>query len=150
MAKCEKCYHNKVCINGANYKNVETCNHFKDKSLIVELPCKVGSTVFILIDESKKFGGSYIKEEKVVEISTTGRIWTDDCCYDDDDIGKMLFFTREEAEAVLEERETMTLEEAIKKYETDSAELLKVGAVEPAEEKQQIVDWLKELKEYRR
>lgn len=43
----------------------------------------------------------------------------------------------------------MTLEEAIEKYETDSAELLKVGAVEPAEEKQQIVDWLKELKEYR-
>lgn len=43
----------------------------------------------------------------------------------------------------------MTLEEAIEKYETDSAELLKVGAVEPAEEKQLIVDWLKELKEYR-
>lgn len=105
MAKCERCYHNKVCINGANHKNAESCIHFKDKDLITELPCKVGSTVFILIDESKKFGGSYIKEEKVVEISTTGRIWTDDCYYDDDDIGKMLFFTREEAQAVLEERE---------------------------------------------
>lgn len=41
----------------------------------------------------------------------------------------------------------MTLEETIEKYKTDSTELLKVGAVEPAEEKQQIVDWLKELKE---
>lgn len=37
MAKCEKCYHNKVCINGANYKNAESCIHFKDKELIAEL-----------------------------------------------------------------------------------------------------------------
>ena len=37
MSKCERCYHNKVCIDGANYKNVETCNHFKDKELIAEL-----------------------------------------------------------------------------------------------------------------
>ena len=43
----------------------------------------------------------------------------------------------------------MTLEEIIEKYETDSAELLEVGAVEPAEEKQLIADLLKELKEYR-
>jgi hypothetical protein len=153
MANCEKCYHNKVCINGANHKNAESCINFKDKDLIAELPCKVGSTVFILIDELKKFGGPYIKEEKVVEISTTGRIWTYGCCYDDDDIGKMLFFTREEAKAVLKEREnsvkTMTLDNLIKKYETESAELLKVGAVEPAEEKQLIADLLKELKEYR-
>ena len=45
--------------------------------------------------------------------------------------------------------EKMTVDDIISKYETDSAELLKVDAVEPAEEKQQIVDWLKELKEYR-
>jgi hypothetical protein len=45
--------------------------------------------------------------------------------------------------------EKMTVDDIISKYKTDSAELLKVGAVEPAEEKQQIVDWLKELKEYR-
>lgn len=37
----------------------------------------------------------------------------------------------------------------ITKLETESAEMLKVGAVEPAEEKQQIADLLKELKEYR-
>lgn len=34
----------------------------------------------------------------------------------------------------------------ITKLETESAEMLKVGAVEPAEEKQQIADLLKELK----
>ena len=40
----------------------------------------------------------------------------------------------------------MQLDNLIEKYETDSAELLKVGAVEPAEEKQLIADRLKELK----
>jgi hypothetical protein len=44
---------------------------------------------------------------------------------------------------------TMQLDNLIEKYETDSAELLKVGAVEPAEEKQLIANLLKELKEYR-
>jgi len=43
----------------------------------------------------------------------------------------------------------MQLDSIIEKYETDSAELLKVGAVEPAEEKQLIANLLKELKEYR-
>ncbi len=41
------------------------------------------------------------------------------------------------------------IDKLIEKYETDSAEMLKVGAVEPAEEKQLIADLLKELKEYR-
>ena len=43
----------------------------------------------------------------------------------------------------------MQLDNLIEKYESDSAELLKVGAVEQAEEKQLIADLLKELKEYR-
>lgn len=103
MAKCENCYHRKVCIDSANFRNADNCRQHKDKSLIVELPCRVGDKVYILIDESEKFGGSYIKEEKIVEISTAGRIWTDDCYYDSDDVGKMLFFSREEAERALEE-----------------------------------------------
>ena len=76
------------------------CEHYKDKSLIIELPCKASDKVYILIDESEKFGGAYIKE-----LSTAGRIWTDSCYYDSDDIGSILFFTREEAERALKERE---------------------------------------------
>lgn len=37
MNKCNKCYHNKVCLDSANYKKAENCSQFKDKSLIVEL-----------------------------------------------------------------------------------------------------------------
>lgn len=40
----------------------------------------------------------------------------------------------------------MLIDDEIVKLETESAEMLKVGAVEPAEEKQQLADWLKELK----
>lgn len=40
----------------------------------------------------------------------------------------------------------MLIDDEITKLETESAEMLKVGAVEPAEEKQQLADWLKELK----
>lgn len=67
---------------------------------------RVGSTVYIPIDKSNRFRyGSYIREEKVTEISTAGRIWTDSCYYDVDDFGKTVFLTRDEAERALKERE---------------------------------------------
>lgn len=112
MAKCENCYHYEACLYFLSKENKVlnntegfVCEHYKDKSLIVELPCRVGDTVYILIDESEKFGGSYIKEEKVAEISTAGRIWTNDCYYDSDDVGKTIFLSREEAERALESLE---------------------------------------------
>lgn len=38
MPKCENCYHHDICIfHGAS--GCERCMHYKDKSLIVELPC---------------------------------------------------------------------------------------------------------------
>ena len=103
MPKCENCYHQEACEYFFDFKfTVENCNTYKDKSLVVELPCKVGDTLYVIIDES---GGAYIKQEKAVEISTEGRIWTDDCYYDSDDVGRMIFFTREEVEKALEDLE---------------------------------------------
>lgn len=37
MSKCEKCYHKKVCINGANYKTSEKCKHFIDEASVIKL-----------------------------------------------------------------------------------------------------------------
>ncbi len=34
MPKCETCYHNKFCIDGANYKYAQDCKNYKDKVLI--------------------------------------------------------------------------------------------------------------------
>ena len=117
MAKCENDYHAEICNSYPNSGLPpkmrqelvnKGCEHYKDKSLIIELPCRVGDTVYILIDESEKFGGTYIKE-----VSTAGRIWTDRCYYDSYDTDGMLFFSREEAEKALEEREEREKNEKI-------------------------------------
>ena len=115
MTKCERCYHNKVCINGANYKNVETCNHFKDKDLIAELPCKVGDVVYTNLSMS----GWYMRiadrpyKATIVYIGINGVdnymnvVLKNDnmLSFKFSDIGKSVFLTREEAEAALEECE---------------------------------------------
>ena len=107
MTNCERCYHNKVCINGANHKNAESCIHFKDKDLIAELPCKVGDELF-------EISGSEIYIWEVMEIIINLDInfecgdaefehyWDS---FTQSDIGEKIFLTFEEAEAVLEERE---------------------------------------------
>ena len=28
MSKCNNCYHNKICTDGANYKTVKSCKHY--------------------------------------------------------------------------------------------------------------------------
>lgn len=53
MAKCEKCYHKPICIYNAfnvynNSLENEECEHFKDKDLIAELPCRIDDTVYSL------------------------------------------------------------------------------------------------------
>lgn len=113
MTKCERCYHNKVCINGANHKNAESCIHFKDKDLIAELPCKVGEILYV-IDYDCDSERSYIEKVKChsIEICDEDDISiyceTIESQYDTyipDDFGEVIFRTREEAKAVLEERE---------------------------------------------
>lgn len=39
---CKDCIHYALC----KFMDGEICNHFKDKSLIIELPCKVGDVVY--------------------------------------------------------------------------------------------------------
>ncbi len=50
--KCEKCIHYSVCEFKRSIDDT-LCDHFKDKSLFVELPCKVGDKVYI---EEKSWG----------------------------------------------------------------------------------------------
>ena len=51
MSKCENCIHNVICSADAYFKSIDDCEkyccHYKDKSLFVELPCKVGDKVYI-------------------------------------------------------------------------------------------------------
>lgn len=53
MKKCENCVHYDVCeelwqMNGIPKVGVSQCAFFKDKSLFVELLCKVGITLYFL------------------------------------------------------------------------------------------------------
>ena len=37
MSKCNNCYHNKVCIDSANYKNAENCRQYVSEKDVQEV-----------------------------------------------------------------------------------------------------------------
>lgn len=55
---CKDCYHNEICPLWDDYNDIPYCDgysdfcnnydHFKDKSLIVKLPCKVGDEAYLI------------------------------------------------------------------------------------------------------
>ena len=56
MASCKDCMHEKVCDyfeGDLNEEGAENCVYFKDRNRFVELPCKVGDTVYVKM----QFGG---------------------------------------------------------------------------------------------
>lgn len=95
---CENCYHYNACAYFLRKENKRLgsaegfiCEHFKDKSLIVELPCRVGD---ILWTHSSITG-------KPISFTVPDIHWIIDA----DNFGKDVFLTREEAERASEERE---------------------------------------------
>lgn len=101
MATCKDCIHYDVCIDH------EECRDFKDSSRFVELPCKVGDTVYRLIHGT-------INEYKVVSINYhVCSTFTDytitskhlsapvNFNFSVNAIGKIVFLSREEAEQAL-------------------------------------------------
>lgn len=111
MAKCENCYHYEACLNSlSGYKvlnNTEgfVCEHYKDKSLIVELPCRFGDDLFWISDENEvkcqknAIVGIVVKDNGFEVLDTDNNI---------DKIGtRYAYLTREEAERALESLEEM-------------------------------------------
>lgn len=109
MSKCENCIHNEVCDREVGYGYAE-CPHHKDKSLFVEIPCKVGDTVYIsdfaevmeaFVSNIQMFYNYLTKEiEKVVDLRIIGNF---SIHKNFNDFGKTVFLTKEDAEAKLEE-----------------------------------------------
>ena len=116
MASCKDCMHEKVCdyyAGDLNEEGAEKCVCFKDRNRIVELPCKVGDTVYVIDDMGD--------EEYSVAPCTISAIRYE--CKETDRkiiimtesflapftnswvLGKTVFLTREEAERTLKERE---------------------------------------------
>ena len=50
MSKCENCIHYDVCL----FTKDKVCDHFKDKSLFVELPCEWGKDVYTVVKGCKR------------------------------------------------------------------------------------------------
>lgn len=111
--KCKDCYHFDVC--NTILKNALSCDDndcsqecqlFKDKSRIVELPCKVGDTVYFI-----KSAFTYLKEPKAEIVKTIitaeyDTIYkTQNRAFNIAVIGETVFLTKEEAEQALRERE---------------------------------------------
>lgn len=120
MPKCRNCVHWEVCreyVTGLaaargvdlNMDELEAvlkcddCENFKDRSRFVQLPCKVGDTIYRLKDGK-------VTKEQVVEfgISSRGVVLYRTLGYElgySDYFGNSLFFSKEEAEQALKERE---------------------------------------------
>ena len=97
-----KCSKNEIPM--ASSKSMENyCNFFKDRSRFVELPCKVGDVI-----HSIEHG--YIKNDSVTNIVYYANInefviQAHFTCFNEKAFGKTIFFTKEEAEQALKERE---------------------------------------------
>lgn len=127
MPKCRNCVHWEACreyvtglaaargvdLDATELEQIfdsDDCDHFQDRSRFVELPCKVGDTVYVI--------ESIAGEEKIIQdhVETMGigyyadgiNIYQFDGIKTDgyfSDFGKTVFLTREAAELALKERE---------------------------------------------
>ena len=118
MASCKDCMHEEVCSifsSDLNEDGAEKCVGFKDRNRFVELPCKVGDTMYILTNDSPTgIEESQVKKIELIKMQSKTKIrLTVPCVYDDwgsaqweigvNDFGKTAFLTREEAEKALKE-----------------------------------------------
>ena len=116
MASCKDCVHVEVCCEknlhvavGMNiiprfkYKRIEQeCKNFKDRSRFVELPCKLGDTVYYF----NSAGEIYSQKVSGFIVNFVGILVDSDVMFDSHLMGDRFFSTREEAEAALKERES--------------------------------------------
>ena len=110
------CIHYDVCYENCDgmdmyalmqSKKVEKfCNNFKDKSIYIELPCKVGDTIYF--DTYRRGESIGVQPHKVAKVDVVVSTERPFGCVGADiydwQFGKTVFLTREEAEKALEER----------------------------------------------
>lgn len=73
-------------------------------------PCKVGDTVYFIIDDDESDEGKYISKQQINDVSTKGIFVSDSLLVENcndfipySDFGKSAFLSEEEAEQALEE-----------------------------------------------
>lgn len=120
MKTCKDCIHYDVCHAVMTMGEIQecaesVCKNFKDKTLVLDLPCKVGQPIYKIWSCGKH--GKKIAEFTVNHINIANlpdiEILYSKCCdfsgrryvAKQSDIGKTIFLTREEAEQALKEHE---------------------------------------------
>ena len=95
---CKDCLHNEMCY-GTHTDDSPTCCDFKDKSLYIELPCKVGDKVYVI-------DCGYIKETvfEYATIEMGDYVTLYDEYQNELKFEYNTFHSREEAEKALKER----------------------------------------------
>lgn len=99
MKTCKDCYHQKACqamLEAQGYSVSESyigdatrCDTFKDKALVIDLPCEIGRTVFII--------GSKYRHGRIEHWINTGKFKLSDI----PKLRKTVFLTIEAAEQAL-------------------------------------------------
>ena len=107
MASCKECLYGDVCFTVLDSMQ---CQHFKDRSRFVELPCKVGDTVYLLHNVYNNILAYSVSKilinsgEPIIEIVEAERR-IHFLHLPARELNKSLFFTKEQAEQALKERE---------------------------------------------
>lgn len=105
MATCKDCVHFEVCREYAEgleqLLTCHGCEDFKDRSRFVELPCKLGDTVYYF----NSAGEIYSQKVSGFIVNFVGILVDSDVIFDSHLMGDRFFSTRKEAEQALKERE---------------------------------------------
>ena len=106
MASCKECIHFDRCKGLYKFDRLQKavskgCSYFKDRSQFVELPCKLGDTVYYFNSAGKIFS----QKVSGFIVNFVGILVDSDVMFDSHLMGDRFFSTREEAEQALKERE---------------------------------------------
>lgn len=113
MASCKECIHYCVCkavadtgkfvLDTERPDQSERCPNFADKSRFIELPCKIGDTVWVIVNGIKKPLEAQVRSvdiKNTIDINTAVKGYYS-VTVNSGDFGKSLFLTKEEAEEAL-------------------------------------------------
>ena len=107
MAICENCIHYELCSSisikkiGISLIPQDECCGYKDRSRFVELPCKLGDTVYYFNSD----GEIYSQKVSGFIVNFVGILVDSDVMFDSHLMGDRFFSTRKEAEQALKLKE---------------------------------------------
>lgn len=114
MATCKECLHYCVCkavadtgkfaLDTERYDQSERCPNFTDRSRFIELPCKVGDVVWVIVDGINTPLEAKVRivhiQNSTIALSLSVRGYFP-VIKTEDNLGESIFLEKEEAEAAL-------------------------------------------------